>query len=218
MDKKIIVNDFRAFTNKFLEEYLSNGMATMSKREIDILMMHLLLEYCNLSNMSNYDLSLMLKLSETRVKSLRYEARLKYPTPENYVEREFLIVLGRAKFELDKSDKTNVEKMKISFVIEDNFLRQAIQGKLKARGMFADTSFNSEIVRVESGFLLSIIDDIYGEARSSEFKEAIKQFSKADQKSLAAKTKDVILPAVINIAVKTLAEAGVAYVRSSLGM
>jgi len=72
-----IKNSF-SFENNFLKEYMSRGFATLSKREIDVLMMHILMKYSDISDESNFELSLKLKLSESKIKNLKYEARLKY--------------------------------------------------------------------------------------------------------------------------------------------
>ena len=55
------------------------------------------------------------------------------------------------------------------FAIEDIYLRHAIQGRLKAKGMFADTSFNTEIVRIDKHSLESVIEELYGKETSDAF-------------------------------------------------
>ncbi len=60
------------FLEKFIEEYLKRGFGSMSKRDIDVLLMHLLIEHTNLSDENNFNLSIKLKLTETKVKNLKY--------------------------------------------------------------------------------------------------------------------------------------------------
>ena len=67
------------FVHEFLDDYLADGFGAKTKREIDILVMHLLLTYAGLGEKSNQDLSILLQALVTRIKFLRYEARLKYP-------------------------------------------------------------------------------------------------------------------------------------------
>jgi len=165
----IPIEDCKGFTDEFIREYLADGMGAISKHDADILVMNLLMKYGSIARKSNQELSLLLQIPEARIKRLRYEARLKYPPDADYVKQEFLFVLARSQFELDKKDETKIDKMKIIFVMEDDYLRHAIQGRLKEQGMFADTSFNSEIVKIECGPLVSMIKDIYGEETAREF-------------------------------------------------
>jgi len=178
----INVNDFQGFTDEFLKKYLLDGMGVMSKREIDILVMNLLIKYADLSAKSNYDLSIMLRIPETSVKRLRYEAKLRYPPEDEYIRREFIKVLVKAKIELDRNEEYDIENMKIVFIMEDNYVRYAIQGRLKERGMFADSSFNSEIIRITCGSLCAVISEFYGEEASRDFMERCNVLKRSSDK------------------------------------
>lgn len=198
--EEIKIDNSEQFAFTFLVEYLQNGMGAMSKREIDILIMHLLEKHSDIKRKSNQDLSILLQLTEPRVKSLRYEAKLKYPPEEEkYIETEFLSVLAKSKFD--------TEKKKIIFVVEDTYLRLAIQGRLKAKGMFADTSFNTELVKIDITSLGAVIQDMYGGNVADQYKKAfdalIKEEKKENQESLFKKLKDDF----ISSAVKTLGSA-----------
>jgi hypothetical protein len=214
----IRINDYQGFGDTFLREYLADGMATMTKREIDILVMHLLMDTCGLANASNYDLSIKLKLSESRVKSLRYEARLKYPISDTYVQDQLLIVLHSAQFELDKNDQTNYEKMKVSFVCEDVYLRHALQGILKSQGRFADTSFNTEIVRIEAESLLFVIGKIYGAEIRTKFEDQFKALSKLGEKNFGQKAAGAMGELVLDVAQSLASGVALAYFKSITGM
>ena len=178
----IQVSNYQGFTEEFLKKYLLDGMGVMSKREIDILIMNLLLKYGDLSTRSNYDLSIMLRIPETSVKRLRYEAKLRYPPEEEYIRREFLKVLVNAKIELDRNDENEIENMKIVFIMEDNYVRYAIQGRFKERGMFADSSFNSEIIKISCGSLRAVISEFYGEESAQDFMKRCKALKKTTDK------------------------------------
>jgi hypothetical protein len=157
----IPIKDTKRFVDDFLAEYLSSGIGAKTKREIDILVINLLMNYADLSVKSNQELSILLQAPESKIKSLRYEARLKYPPDSNYIKREFLYILLKSQFDIAKG--------KIVFAIEDEFIRHAIQGELKAKGMFADSSFNTEIVRIDKISLESVIRELYGEETAETF-------------------------------------------------
>ncbi|MDP1715753.1 MAG: hypothetical protein Q8L41_13510 [Anaerolineales bacterium] len=169
----IKITDTNGFVDELLGEYLKNGMGALSKREVDILIMYLLGKYGDLVTLSNHELSIRLQMTETHVKNLRYEAHLKYPpVEEKYVEIQFLLVLARSVFD--------AEKEKINFVLEDEYLRHAIQGRLKARGMFADSSFNTEIIKIDHTALEKLIREMYGKKVADQFQKGFSRLLKKE--------------------------------------
>jgi len=186
----IHVKDTKSFVSEFLQEYLSDGIGAKNKREIDILIMNLLMKYADLARKSNQDLSILLQAPESKIKGLRYEARLKYPPDADYIKREFLYILHRAQFD--------VTREKIVFVIEDEFIRHAIQGRLKAKGMFADTSFNTEIVRIDKNSLETVIRELYGEKTAENFHDGFSEMEdQAEGVDKGASFRDGIIKFVV---------------------
>lgn len=198
----------KEFVKEFLEEYLADGMGAKTKREIDILVMNLLLNYAGLADKSNQELSVLLQAPVSKIKSLRYEARLKYPPDPDYVKREFLYTLTKSQFDLEKG--------RITFVIEDEFIRQAIQGQLKAKGMFADTSFNTELVKIDRRSLESVIGELYGEEIADDFKngfdEMTRQLEGEDVNAAEEFSKTIIA-----FAVETARKLAFEFIRSRIG-
>jgi hypothetical protein len=150
-------------------------MGSLSKRELDILMMHLFLKYSDLCTQSNHELSLMFQLNETKVKNLRYEAILKYSKEhDQYIKEEF--------FKLLEKSKLQIEDKKIVLVIENSFIKQAIQAKLKSLGTFADNSFNSEIVKINQISFIDLLKSFYSSEEIKKFEQAINQLINASNK------------------------------------
>ena len=201
------IKDTKGFTNDFLEEYLSDGLGAKNKREIDILVTNLLMKYGDLAAKSNQELSILLHATESRVKSLRYEARLKYPPDADYVKREFLYILTKSQFDFEKG--------KIVFVIEDAFLRHAIQGHLKSKGMFADSSFNNELVKIDKSSLESVIRELYGREIADDFKTGFEAMeSQLDEKDdIATETINTIT----QFAITTIKALGYEFIKSRVG-
>jgi hypothetical protein len=201
------VKDTKSFVNEFLQEYLSNGMGAKAKREIDILVMNLLMNYANLSGRSNQELSILLQAPESKIKGLRYEARLKYPPDADYIKREFLYILYHAQFDITKG--------KIVFIMEDDYLRHAIQGQLKSKGMFADTSFNTEIVRIDKNSLETVIGELYGGETAEEFHAGFSEMEdQADGVDQGASFRD----GIIKFVVETGKALAIELIKSRLGM
>lgn len=204
----IAVKKPKEFVSDFLGEYLADGMGAKNKREIDILVMSLLMNYAGLAEKSNQELSILLQAPISKIKSLRYEARLKYPPDPDYVKREFLYTLTRSQFDLEKG--------RITFVIEDEFVRQAIQGRLKARGRFADTSFNTELVKVDRRSLESVIDELYGAEIAEDFRNGFDEMTRQleGEEDSAAK---IFFDTIVAFAWETAKKLGFEFVRSRIG-
>ena len=201
------VKEPKSFVTEFLQEYLSDGIGAKTKREIDILVMNLLMNYAGLAGKSNQELSLLLQAPEAKIKSLRYEARLKYPPDADYIKREFLYILYHAQFDITKG--------KIVFVMEDNFLRHAIQGQLKSRGMFADTSFNTEIIRIDKDSLESVIGELYGKETAEAFHAG---FSEMEDQAQGVDLGASFREGVIKFVADTAQALAIVLIKSRLGM
>ena len=78
-----------------------------------------------------------------------------------FVARDFLYVLALAQFE--------AEKGRLVFIIEDSFIRNVIQGRLKSQGALFDSSFNSEIFKVRVEHLKPILIEYYGASIADPF-------------------------------------------------
>lgn len=168
-------NESLIFANRFLKEYLSRGFGSLSKREIDILMLDLLVKCGNLEDISNFDLSLKLKITETKIKNLKYEANLRYrENTEEFIRHSFLSLLEKAKLKKDTATTINM-------AIEDNFLRNAISAKLKKNGSYTDTSFNSEIVKIHIEDFVYLLDIFYTGNEKEKIKQEIKSLQNIEK-------------------------------------
>lgn len=179
------------FKKYFLASYLSGGMGSLSKRDIDALVMHLLDEQglddgAPLRNLSNQQVSVKLRVPATRIKTLRYEATLKYISDnESLAKWRFLEVLAKAKFDSEKD--------KIGFIIEDAFTKNWLQGILKSDGLVFDNSFNAEVVKVDSDGLFAVLKALYDERSVSTLKKRIDDTKAKKEKLSFAEIKKEFL-------------------------
>lgn len=203
-----VIKKPKEFVKDFLDEYLADGMGAKTKREIDILVMSLLMNYAGLADKSNQELSILLQAPISKIKSLRYEARLKYPPDPDYVKREFLYALTKSQFDVDKE--------RITFVIEDEYIRQAIQGQLKAKGMFADTSFNTELVKIDRRSLESVIGELYGEEIAEDFKDGFDEMTR-QLEGEDVNVAEAFSSIIIAFAVETAKKLAFEFIRSRTG-
>lgn len=96
--------------------------------------------------------------------------------------------------------------------MEGEFLRQAIQGQLKAKGMFADSSFNTELVKIDETPLESVISELYGKEIADDFRDEIKNQLQGNE-SIASEFSS----GIIQFAVSTIKALGYEYIKSRIG-
>jgi len=127
-------NGESSFAREFLNHYLKNGMGSMSKSDIDALVMHLLDIHAGeqgrpLGAYPNQVASERLRVPLSKIKRLRYEAGLKYGgRPEDEARRRFALQLAKAGLEFDKAGE---HVTRIVFVVEDILAKNWIQGQIK---------------------------------------------------------------------------------------
>jgi hypothetical protein len=168
------------------------------------MMMHLILEHSDLEKISNHELSIKFKISESKISTLRYEAKLKHiKDQEIYVKEEFFKVLAKAQFEVDKK--------KIMFSIEDKYLKTGIQAKLKALGSFADSSFNTELVKISEDAFVELLASFYTEKERKDFENKIKKLVKTEDTISFQKIMKSFLEGAAKKAGGKVVDIGVSY-------
>ena len=94
--------------------------------------------------------------------------------------------------------------------MEDEYLRHAIQGKLKGEGRFADSSFNTEIIKIEQGSLESVIGELYGKEYAEAFHDGFEELNESEAPSF----KEVIL----NFVLETAKDLSISLLKNRLGI
>lgn len=126
---EVKVKDPAAFVKAFLERYLGNGFGTMQKREIDVLVFHLISDISQIKGQSNYEIANFLKVSESRVKSLRLDAGLRYRPASHKA------VLGKVVMNIvDRMKKPDFEGGYLSMTLEDPVEKRELEHAVKQSG------------------------------------------------------------------------------------
>lgn len=163
------------FATAFLQEFLKDGFGAASKRSTELHIFHLLDSLGEIDTLDNTKLSHLLQITETRVKSYRYESKLRFPPQEEkYIERRILWSLAKCEFDGDAK--------RIKFIVEDPYVRKALAAESKRLGGVPDSSFNSEIVTLRTDQLLSLISEFFGEGISKKYKKDFDELNKEDSK------------------------------------
>lgn len=156
MIKNIKNLDKNNFVEKFLENYLAPSFGAMSKSEIDILVFHLLED--SFDKLSNYEISNLLKISETKVKNLRVNAYLRYNQNENQILKNIIKRLSDS-----ISTKVDIKNNEVRFTLENPVEKRVMIAKIKELGENIDFSFNNEILKLDLLAFFTFLNNISGE-------------------------------------------------------
>lgn len=138
-----------AFIQKCIDRF-----GSMVKHDYEIELFHLMLDN-GYENLSDFEISINLKIPESKVKRLRYETSLLYPKYEN--DQQYREELAKKIMNLE----FRVQNERIQFAINDKMLKLYINNLLMSEGRFLDTSFNANIISITPDdllFLLEILD------------------------------------------------------------
>lgn len=140
---KTIINksdSVESAVRKYCEE---RGFGSMNKNDFEVSIFSLLLTMLPYKGKSNYELSLLLRIPESKIKRLRYESALKAPTKSEKENKQAVKDL------LTNASLRSKEK-KVVFQVEDIMLKMYITSILKKEGRTIDTSFNPELVVIHA--------------------------------------------------------------------
>jgi hypothetical protein len=136
----------KEFYNDFLKEYLSRGFGNMTKREMDVLVFHQLEQKEAFIGLTNYEVARKLKTTTSKVKNLKYEAKIRFDN-ENFEDDSYL------RNELKNYFQSPILKLDENWLyiqVEDSMLMEAFKAKMKENGSLYDGSFNSELVKLSA--------------------------------------------------------------------
>jgi hypothetical protein len=131
----------RTFGESVLTTLRSSPFGALPKAELELALFRGLIESGVIDPAEPlFDLARKLEITPARVRGLVYRYRLLTEDSDADVFDQIVAALGRTRFELSADT--------IVFGIEDPYLRDSLAAALKQRGVFADTSFNPETVRL----------------------------------------------------------------------
>lgn len=166
--QRIIDEASENFGKEFLEHYLSGSFGSMSKSETEILIFHLLSKH--FENSSNYEISNLLKISETKVKNLTLNAHLRYGQNNKDILKKIMLRICDT---LDVNFDENIGEIKIS--VENPVEKRELVNEIKKLGSYADFSFNNEILKIKINVFLKLLNRLVGE---DNFKKVFQKYLK----------------------------------------
>ena len=153
---------------EFFKEYISRGFGNMPKREIDVMIFHLMEKCGEFNGKSNFQIARILRTTPVKVKSLKYESVLRF-SEDDILGMDFLknrlseYFTNRPPIEFDDSY--------LKLQIEDPVLLDGIKALCKEEGLLTDSSFNGEILKVDQDSFSNLLEKIAFEGSSKKLNE-----------------------------------------------
>lgn len=151
--------DRESFANAFLEAYLRDGFANMPKREIDLLVLRLLLEHTDdwsLDEPPNaFTLCQTLRAKRGRLRSMLDELSFRAAGDEERSKQRLRQLLMAAEKDYDQN--------KVRVQIEDGYLRDYAKNLIQSDYGIVDTSFDRSIVSLSGSRFLMLVTELMTE-------------------------------------------------------
>ena len=180
------LNNKEIFSEKFIEKYLEYGFGSTTKREIDIFVLYLLINDGQFSNKDNeldyHEMSLKLKLTETKVRNLVYEVILKYSKEINF-KNELVKLIESNRFDIISVDT-------IRFSIHNPLVKQTFEYEVRKLNGVSDGSFSKNIVSINKDIFKKILLNLYSE--SDKVAHIIKDLPDDIRNSINGNNKDLV--------------------------
>lgn len=190
---QFIINQWQK-RDMVLKECLEH-FGSMNKNDYEVALFYLLLEY-QYSDLSDYEISIKMRIPESKVKRLRYEVNLRYICDSNTdrYRKDLAVLLLNCKYRIHND--------RIQFAISDKMFRLYISNVLMKDGRFADTSFNVNIISMTTADLLFLISKIDAESEKiikkmkQDFKDKETELPKGVIEALTELSKETVMAIV----------------------
>ena len=170
-------DDIVAFARDFLGALSSQAFGTLAKREQDVLTFHLLSRTKKLAALTNYEWANLLKISEARVRALRADAALRFPTRSH---DEALLQIA---VEFQKAGKSCLEYVKahgrVRMLLDDPALHRELEFAIRKMGGIPDSSFNRNILEVPATTFVAVFLKTFPK-HEKQFEAAFKKLADKD--------------------------------------
>jgi len=186
--------------NYFLKRYLEPAFGSLSKTEIDILVLELLEQIGEIAeNINQYSLSKKLKISQAKAKNLLYNRSLrKYE--EEQLKKMFEEILLSPKYKIHKG-----EDGWFWFQIENPLLLEYVKNRIQQLEHIPDGSFSSKIIKLQADAFADLIEDCIGKEKN----ELLKRLGIPENNF-----KELLVGTVKEIAEQHITKSGVAFVET----
>ncbi|GHV54878.1 hypothetical protein AGMMS49579_16330 [Spirochaetia bacterium] len=178
--KELSGKENTSFVVNFFDTFCKVPFGSLSKRDIECLILKLLIEHKMVNTGSNRLMADALGINETRLKGYLVDAWYKFGTDQKDENVESII---KDVF-INKSTKILHDNGQYLFVVEDPIKKLDFEQKMKDIGFYSDTSFNREIVKVKDTALLAFLFELDKDKKHEKFKTLITQNKSIEKEAL----------------------------------
>lgn len=155
--------------DQIAEHYYMCNFGSMSKTDFDVLMFSLYLDRIlenseeDLNSYSDYKLSKLLGITQSRISSLKVKKELKYPYAGFDWKQSFLRLSENARYESGK----------IKINIPDKNLYIEIKNFIESNGGFVETQLSPSLLQISPEYYLDLMYEMVDDADKPKIREAM---------------------------------------------
>ena len=169
--------ELEKFARTLLIRLSEQAFGAMPKRELELFIFHQLSKTEKLRGMSTYEWANALRISESRIRSLRADAALRFTPIDNQaalteIARQFC-AKGKTCMEYDEKES------RIKLLLDDPSLQREFEYSVRALGRIPDYRFNRNILDVPATTFVAVFVENFPKHKK-KFEEAFKALVKAD--------------------------------------
>lgn len=179
-----------------VKKYIARGFGSMNKNDFEVFIFNQILSMDDYNGKTNYELSLLLRIPESKVRRLRYEAAL------HNSENTSTDAYKNKAYQLISNAKLRTADERIVIQVEDVLLKSYISHILKKDGRIIDSSHNNELIVIHKKDFSYLAAEIYPK---DEVDTILKEAKKAFQKDID--WNEVIVDSISAIATPIVGEA-----------
>jgi hypothetical protein len=129
------------FVGDLISEYVERGFGTLAKRDLEVFLFHLLHKHGYFGDkLDFFQMSKMLRISETKVRNLYQDVQLRYNMyTEDQAKERFVQLLESGRFDVDPGRGYRLQ-------IRDPLLRQFVEEWVDSVNGISDSSFSPTII------------------------------------------------------------------------
>lgn len=152
-------------------EYFKLGFGSLNKSEIDLIFFSALLKYGDIGDTSDYALSKLLKITQSRVRNLKVKNGLKYAS----IDKSSI-----EKFFLEKAQYARVEKdgKRISIPIFDPNIYLELENLIEKGNGYVEAQLNPKIFTIRIDQFLNLIIRFQSESDNRKVEDLQKDYFK----------------------------------------
>lgn len=181
--------DKEKFTEEFLKAYLQDGFTAMTKREIDLLILRLLVDHKDGWSWENppnaFEMAQALKAKRTRLRSMMDELSFRMLADEKRAKARLKSLIEK-QCEDEGNAVTGAGSVRLQ--IEDGFLREFAKSLVQEDFGIVDTSFDRSIITLSGAKFLSLVAHLFDAEQKAELEKQLE----ASKEKLAGDDKKSI--------------------------